>query len=83
LGGRSKATEAGNLVLYAVEASNGLCHDGKARFYSKRGYHYLLNSELPEAASTSLEMATNRSLHLPGRVRSRFVRNKMGWGSLN
>ena len=48
LGGRSEATGAGNPVLYEVVASNGLCHDGKARFDAADGYHYNMNAEPPE-----------------------------------
>ena len=48
LGGRNEVTEAGNPVLYEVVASNGLCHDGKARFYSADGYHYHMNADPPE-----------------------------------
>ena len=42
LGVVSVANEAGNPVLCDVGASVGLCHDGKARFYSAGVYPYLL-----------------------------------------
>ncbi len=48
LGEVSKANEAGNPVLGDVGASLGLCHDGKARFYSADGDHYPINADPPE-----------------------------------
>ncbi|MBI4488489.1 MAG: hypothetical protein HY694_05345 [Deltaproteobacteria bacterium] len=48
LGEVSAANEAGNPVLYEVVASDGLCHDGKARFSSAGGYPFNMNAELPE-----------------------------------
>ena len=48
LGVVSEANEAGNPVLAEVVASNGLCHDGKARFDAADHHHYNMTAGPPE-----------------------------------